>query len=107
MPRLRAQLILLISVLVLAHAQCVLACAMDDCRPVSVPPCHRHHPVKNCNQDHFVSAQPPVVKMAPSVMTAVPAADVAAMASASIAAVEPPFSPPPSSFVQIVTPLRV
>jgi hypothetical protein len=111
MRRFRAQLILLFAVLMLAHAQCVLACAVVECRQASVPPCHRHHPTKSpdrCNQDQFVaSVQAPVLNLAPCAMAAIPTAEVAIVPAELGPALVPPLSPPPLAGVAVLTPLRV
>jgi hypothetical protein len=106
--RFRAQLVLLFAALLVAHAQCVLACAVDECRQASLPPCHRqHHHTSNCSQDHFVSTQAPVMKLTPSAVTAIPAADVAIAFSPSAFTPGPTLSPPQPDSVLLLTPLRI
>jgi hypothetical protein len=107
MHRFRAQVVLLFATLMLAHAQCVLACAVDDCRQAVTPPCHRHAPARNCNPDHFVSAQAPAVKLAPCEVAVVPAPATAITMAASSPMEEPTRLPPKPVPVLLLTPLRV
>jgi hypothetical protein len=105
--RFRAQLVLFFAALLVAHAQCLLACAVDECRQAAVPPCHRHHPTKNCNQDQFVSAQPPAVKLAAAAIGPAPAPLAAIALEPSVILPVPDLSPPGPEAVRLRTPLRI
>jgi hypothetical protein len=99
--------VLLFAALLLAHAQCVLACAVNECRESSLPPCHRHHSSTSCNHDHFVSAQPPLVKLAIAAIGTAPAAVAAITLAPAGFAPQPALSPPPLDAVRLHSPLRI
>jgi hypothetical protein len=108
MRRFPAQLILLLATLIVAHAQCVLACAVDNCRQTSVPPCHKHHPAKTigCNQDQFVGvAHAPVWTLTLDATAAIPAAEAVPERTPSQPAVTHPTSPPLS--LSPIAPIRI
>jgi hypothetical protein len=108
MRRFRAQLVLLFAALLMAHAQCLLACAVDECRQASLPPCHRHHNVRICGQDQFVAApQAPLANQAPPAVAALPATAAAIVPASSASAPVPPLSPPLPVDVSLLTPLRI
>jgi hypothetical protein len=107
MRRVHAQLVLLFAVLLVAHAQCVLGCAIDDCRQASLPPCHRHHTVKICGQDQFVTRQAPPSKPVPAAVAALPTVQTAIMPVWSGPAPVPPLSPSGRADVSLLTPLRI
>jgi hypothetical protein len=107
MRRFPAQWILLFAVLLLAHAQCVLACGLDDCLRAHTPPCHRHQPARNCNQEHFAGARPPVVKPARCVIAAIAPATSIAQPMTDEPAPAPFLYPPQTADVRLSTPLRI
>jgi len=110
MRRLGTRLILLLAALIVAHAQCVLTCAVDDCRQASMPPCHRHHPTKSisgCNQDQFVAvAHPTVPASAPWAAATIAPAEPSPLLAFSRQALMAPVSPP-GAFVRSLHPIRI
>ena len=104
MRRFGAQLILLLAALIVVHAQCVLACSLDECRQATLPPCHRHHNAGRCNQDQVVAAAHASLADLPAwTVAGTPSQDIAA----SPAAQAPAFSPLRSPVVLPLTPIRI